>query len=352
LTNKALSVLNEEHFSVEGKVRKPTWTDLSPGLPVQRLVENEGRDKFWRELSLNGALYSLDFGEGPSNMFRLSDPQGDSFVKLYSPESARIGYQSEILANWVAERSELVSPSKSGFPRYLKNGSLAGVRSYCNGSRVPVTAVAMRSLGRSIAELHSLLASHPDRDAWLKNTDRRLDIVEMTRDDIVNNELKAGPDPDLLAELAATPKLFFRQSEASRIPLHGDLNPGNLMMESGRAQIFDFEDVEHSVLDSCFDLALVIERIIMMCGDMSDRQRVEISHAFLVGYRQSGGVLSVPKDLLLADIPRVLSLRSLCLLAFAEHNDISLPEAEWRKFFFFFKKAGEMRALWTDIFSV
>lgn len=325
---------------------------MSPGLPAQHLVKNGDGDKFKQELSLEGDLYALDFGQGPSNMYRLSGPKDDSFVKIYSPQAARLGYRSETLADWVADRSKLITPSKNGFPRYLKNGSLAGVRGYCNGKRVPVTISAMRKLGESLAKLHCSLASHPERETWLTNTDRRLDLVEMTRDDLVANRLKAGPDPTLLAGLAATPNLLFRQSETSRIPLHGDLNPGNLMMESGRLQIFDFEDVGHSVLDSCFDLTVVIERFVMMCRDITDGQRVEISHAFLIGYRDSGGILSVPEHLLFADIPRALSLRSLCLLAYAESKGVSVPDAEWRKFLFLFTKAGEMKTLWNKVFSV
>ena len=343
--------MGKEHITVEGSVRNPTWINLSPGLPVQHLVKNGDAYRFRQELSLEGDLYALDFGQGLNNMFRLRGPRDDSFVKIYTPESASIGYRSEMLANWVADRSKLITPSKNGFPRYLKNGSLAGVRGYCNGNRVPVTVTAMRKLGESLAELHCLLASHPERESWLINTDRRLDTVEMTRNQIVANRLKAGPNPKLLAELAATPNLLFRKSETSRIPLHGDLNPGNLMMDSGRPQIFDFEDVGHSVLDSCFDLTVVIERIVMMCKDISDRQRVEISHAFLIGYRNSGGILSVPGGLLFADMPRVLSLRSLCLLAYAESKGVSVPDAEWRKFFFLFARAGEMKTLWNNVFS-
>ena len=339
------------NFSVEGKVRTPTWSGLFPSLPILRYTVDKDSEELRQELSLEGDLYILDFGNGPSRMFCLRKATEDFFIKIYTSKMASVGYRSEVLANWIAERSELTSASKTGFPRRLRNGDLVCMRPYCKGNRMSATVVNMERLGGAIAKLHGLLSFHPDRVKWLGQTDQRLSAIEKTREEIVGKTLKVGPNPILLAQVATTSNLSFRPSEMTRIPLHGDLNPGNILMYKGDPKIFDLEDVEHSVLDSCFELALVIERIVMVAKDISDAKRVEVGRAFMRGYRGAGGILSVPEGLLLADVPRVLALRSLCLLAHAEQEGVSMPEVEWAKFFSLFDRATQMATLWDDVFA-
>jgi Ser/Thr protein kinase RdoA (MazF antagonist) len=185
----------------------------------------------------------------------------------------------------------------------------------------------MRKLGRSIALLHGELRALPNRggirDCALQRA-RRLD-GRLAASDRHRASLAAVGIPPL------APCLVRRVEQAEAQPLHGDLNAGNILCETGdgRIRFLDFEDVRHSFGSALDDLALPLERF---CLTIDDKDRaVGTAVAVLTGYADASNRRPCGRPGELKDALMAVNARAVALLMEQEGAGRS-SSTEWNKF--------------------
>jgi Ser/Thr protein kinase RdoA (MazF antagonist) len=321
-------------------VRPPSWPGASPGLPQPVPLEPDAAAAIRAAFGLEGAVFALRHGGASLPLFRLEPPDGPPlFLKLVEPSRRAAAERAEAVARDLAAAGLAVPAAIAGFPRTLADGRLAVALPWVDGRRLRAEPDDLAALGRAVGALHRALAVHPDRHAWQAATDRRLAELAAVRADLAAGRLEAGPDPAALRRLAADPALDFAPAGLPRTPLHGDLNPGNVLVDpAGAVVLLDFEDVFHSVLPPRFELVLLIERHILL-PVADDGAAAALIRALLAGYAAGGGpdgLLPVERP---ADVLRSLALRALCVLALGARSGLDGGASEWGKFLFLEERA-------------
>jgi Ser/Thr protein kinase RdoA (MazF antagonist) len=315
-------------------IRKPAWAGLVPALPEPVDLPPALADEILRAVGLVGRLTGLRLADDAVEHYRLEPPSGPPiFVKLVGAPQREVAERAEAIARWLAGRGLAVSSLLDGFPRRIRDGRLAVAARFIEGRRVSTDEADLAVLGETIGNLHRVLAGHPDRDEWARATRVRLDALTQVRTGLADGLLRCGPEPDRLCILAADPAAEFDLGCANATALHGDLNPGTVLVEtaSGRTVVLDFEDVLHSVLPPIFELLLAAERfVLVMVND--DEKALVLGRALVASYRRSAATRLSLHGRAPAALLRGLALRSMCVLAFGERAGIRTVDEEWRKF--------------------
>ncbi len=334
-------------MSTSTHAREPTWAGLSPGLPRWQPADPADA-RIVQVAGLDGRLLAQVPGSGASaGLYRLErDGALPLFLKKAGADRRALLQMAEALARWLDARGVSVATALAGFPLLLPDGALLVAMPYVDGRRVAAEAGDLAALGRSLRTLHEALSSHPDVEAWRAATRARLDRLQATRAALAEGRLAAGPDHARLARLAAEPELDFVDAGAHWQPLHGDLNPGNVLMAADTPVLLDFEDVPHSMHPPIAELCLAVERFVLAQVANED-EALRLGRVLVDNYgspaRQGSGMS--PTNVL-----RSRALRSLSLLADAERAGVRISEAEWRKFFDLEQMASSRAATLEAVF--
>lgn len=313
--------------------RPPAWPGLVPIAPQYTPASAAVADAVRAALGRRGSADALATGSAARiRGLRFEADGGERFfLKVVPASRAAEVLASESIARWVATRGASVIAAIDREPVLLPDGTLAIVYPFCDGR--PPAAGDARALGAALAALHLALESHPDRPAWEAATAMRHRRLMATRGALARGELRAGPDPDRLAALAADERVSFLPEAFLDVgpvrPLHGDLNVFNMLIALHGVVFLDFEDVAHSVLPAAFDLAVLCERTILVAEPNDDAARGAV-RLLLDAYTAAGGGPMV-HPARLSDVLRGIALRSLCTLARIDPDGTDRPE--WEKFF-------------------
>lgn len=325
----------------------PTWLDLRPAGPPATAPVDE-RDLVL--LSVLGRLENaerLNFGARFLGFYRtVTADRGPLLVRALpaadrSDAEARYRLERWLWSHGVATPEPVFSPMPSA-----DGASVLMGHRYVDHRWLRPEDADLRRLGSELAALHRVLVGHPEVGVWDRRTRARMSRLETLRGELAAGT-RAGPDPDRLSRLASDRSLTFLP-QGPRRPIHGDLNIANAIADAeDEVRLLDFEDVTHSVLSASFDLALVIERFVMVRADRDD-ERARLGRAFLAGYADNGGD-ALPGGGTLWQAVRTLNLRSLCVLALMEREGQPQPEPEWRKFLGLSEMAEARAAVWKDL---
>lgn len=110
-------------------------------------------------------------------------------------------------------------------------------------------------------------------------------------------------------------------------PLHGDVNPGNVIVAGDRAWLLDFEELPHAHGTPALDLAKTMERIAFPA-----KNSVPIGVALLEGWIEARRPVAPFRPGLLADALAATNLQSVALLEALEADGRRVSELEWAKF--------------------
>jgi Ser/Thr protein kinase RdoA (MazF antagonist) len=334
-------------------IKAPAWRGLTPGLPETIELPAAEAARIRDAVGLSGRLAGLAMGGGEIVHYRIDPPSGPPlFLKLAQPSQREVVERAEGIARWLTERGVSVAAPLPGYPRPLADGRVAVVTAFVDGRRVRGDAADLAGLGRCVGHLHRALAAHPDRAGWSRATAVRLDALDNVRADLAAGRLRRGPEPEQLRELAADKTLTFHPKGAPAEPLHGDLNPGNVLVDLKSAEpiLLDFEDVFHSVLPSIFELLLIVERFILVPVD-ADGEAEALARTLLESYRGVAGPTVCVPGQSPSNSLRSLALRSLCVLALGERSGIATANDEWTKFFTLERHARRRATLVDQIFA-
>jgi Ser/Thr protein kinase RdoA (MazF antagonist) len=330
--------------------RPPAWAGLETVGDHLDAVEPALSARIAATLQRAGTVQNLRSAAGGATpFFRFLAANGaDDFLKLVGAARIPAMRRAETIAQWLAERGAPVIAANDREPRMLDAGSGLYVYPYRAGRLARPDADDLAMVGSALAELHHHLAAHPDRNIWQAATQRRLQRLERIREMLAAGRMRSGPQPDRVARIAADTALDLT-GDGPRVPLHGDLNLFNLIVDGGRVWFIDFEDVRHSTQPVGFELALICERLVLARENDAAAARRAIA-AFLGAYRASGGHRSFDVSAF-PTIIRSLSLRALCTLAGAAAEGQPVAEAEWGKFFHLSELAQSRRgeAWWPSV---
>jgi Ser/Thr protein kinase RdoA (MazF antagonist) len=185
-------------------------------------------------------------------------------------------------------------------------------------------------VGRLAAALHRSLA-WLDHSAIAAASAARLAMLRETAELLRSNSRKLGPEPQLLAEIAAWSWTW--EASVADQPLHGDLHGGNILLgRDGTDVVIDCEDVPHSFGPALLDLAFAMERLCLVPAQ-DETQACDGAAALFTGYLGGRSAMLPGRRGDLAAALRFLNWRSLMILAALELRGETAPPSEWNKFF-------------------
>jgi hypothetical protein len=328
--------------------RNPSWAGFEAEIPCFIPASSEEAETVSALLEEPGTLLVMSNAGEASGCYRFDGENGHAkFLKIVPTARFESLLRSEKIAQWLAERG-IRAVSVESDPLPMDENRWLFVYPYIDAAPIGATHEDLSNLGRAIAALHGALASHPDRDEWEQTTRERLDILEEVRDSLASGALQAGPAPEKLREIARRSDLNLPKLDETSVPLHGDLNPNNVLksLGDGLPVFLDFEDTVHGAYPPEFELGFVAERVVLMRVE-DDEDARSLIHALLDSYVDAGGRIGDGK---FRDMPKTLQSRhldSFCLLAYNEWEGVSIFESEWRKFFTLFKLMDER----TNVFA-
>ncbi|MDI9817763.1 MULTISPECIES: phosphotransferase enzyme family protein [unclassified Legionella] len=312
-------------------VKNPSWQSLFPTLP--EFVPFEGKELLPLQeiLNIDGTSYLVKFDKKSTLAFMFASAKDNKryFVKKI-PDREREHYEeSEQLTKWLNPVEFQVNASLYNYID-ANDGSIFYVYPYVDGTRLLPNPEQLILLGTALAKLHKMIKDYPEKPTVIHRTHKRINQLEYLQKEIALGKHPVGPIPDYVKQFALKHHFNLINSDNSQI-LHGDLNPGNLLItEDKTICFFDFEDALHSYSPVLFDLTFIIERIIFNHTD-SKSDALILSNIFMKAYRESGGIYEYQQsdEYSLS----ILALKAFCLLTFSEISGNLTLNSEWHKFF-------------------
>lgn len=150
------------------------------------------------------------------------------------------------------------------------------------------------ALGTSLNRLHRAFANVADRFSIGARTTQRLNDIEQLALSEMFNQRWEGCEHECFAfEMRDAFLANLEKMKWGTGAIHGDLNPGNIMLQEETFAFLDFEDTLHSQLWPGLDVAKIIERLILPSVDEKGRNASAADFlALLRGY----GLDSWPAD--------------------------------------------------------
>jgi Ser/Thr protein kinase RdoA (MazF antagonist) len=281
-------------------------------------------------------------GESILGVFRVLDAQGTSrLLRICDEKRMAVLVAADAVVRGIrVEAPALIPVIEAGWPRALDDGVTAALLMPFVEGRYPRSDLAeLERIGRALGALHHALAGHPDRlSIAARAAERDSALVALWPYSVL--EVAPASCVVLLRALSVTiavPSL----KNGNPQPLHGDLNPGNILVTAERGIAFlDFENVRHSCGPVVLDLAMLVERLCRMSDD--GRVNENALSALVSGYARAAGrsadTLFPAGELHRALVAR--NVKALCILAAKQQSGHPVDEAEWLKFVLLLQAAG------------
>jgi hypothetical protein len=220
-----------------------------------------------------------------------------TFVKLVPGAVAELEARAFALTGELATLGVNVPPPL--WRRQVRGGVTAFAYGWVDGEHPSGADLDFRALGRAIAELHEALTKVPGSAAIQSRTANRIAAL-LPFADLAASPL-SGPwrrwEPLATRALQAFDELSASM-QAARVSIHGDLNPGNILVSPQGIAFLDLEDATHSALWSGLDLAKIAERLILpQIGDQGTAWASDALVALQKGYGETGAPLAQPPEL-------------------------------------------------------
>lgn len=307
----------------------PAWPGFEP-VPDDWQPAPAMAQQICAALGRTGRLLYRPQGAGLRGFYQLMshDDEPDLFLKVVSPQRAEQLLDADRIASWLADQGLPVAHLRGSFIA-LKCGDLLLSQDLLHGRVARTDEADMDQLGTLLARLHTQLAALPDK-ATIETASRQRDqaLTAAHTDSSLLDELDYRADEVLACLKANGPELPTDNAQ----PLHGDLNLGNVLFTEPDDQptLLDFEDSLHNWHSPKMDLAMALERFVLVrVGD--NRQALALGRALFDGYRQAGGRLDWTAGEL-GETLQALAVRALLLLARRHAEFLPVAESEWDKF--------------------
>jgi len=220
------------------------------------------------------------------------------FIKLILPQHYEHQTRIACLEKTLAVMGVQVPVLKQCVP--LTQGNHAFVYDWIKGIAPEGTVAHLTEIGRALAKLHAALVKVSDQFQMVTQTRVRLAHYKALAYDQCFDRYWQGSDvEDFVLKMRNEFLCSLETMSEEALPCHGDLNPGNMLMLRGGVAFLDFEDACHTVVWPGFDLAKVIERLILPHvheGAIDINQATAYSQSLLSAYSAAAGAPSVRRD--------------------------------------------------------
>ena len=273
------------------------------------------------------------------------------FLKLLPEAEVARQVAADRVARHLARHGVPASTILPGFPKVFSGAlSLVGY-AWISGRFARGDEADGAAAGRLLARVHRALAAYPGADAVRQAAERRLRGLEAAAAAIRDGALRPPHRPEELRRLlgrSADP--FAAMREEPRQTIHGDLNHGNVLFpdDGGEPIALDCEDAAISWLPPALDVAFALERFALVLA-ADEAGAAAAARALLAAYAGETGAPIFSRRGALADILRMLALRSLTQLAMAAPEGAAPAPAEWDKFHFLHGQAEARGALLAEL---
>lgn len=309
----------------------PSWSSLTPGLPQYRLVNDVITTHLAKVIKHKGKIYRAFFDNPNQFAYKFVSDNGSEqyFIKIYHRDIVE-KYKTiqSIIGDFHSKCAYLSHPVIYG----QIDGLYYAIFPLLNGVRCKPCASDLKLLGNALAQFHRHLKNIGDQALVIQKSDNRVRHLSKFIETILkfpNDILVKKPRVASFISKYSFDMIDHRDSQI----IHGDLNPGNILINKGSKLIhfLDFEDMLHSYLPVLYDLAFIIERNILL--PLNDAQKAfALSKVFLKAYFESGGNYKyhTSDEYILC----ILSLRAFLLLIQNAINGHSEDRIEWDKFYY------------------
>lgn len=275
------------------------WVPLDPGRAYSLgalTVRYPGRWEVASPAAAGGIAYARRLVTGLAQ--RLSP---DLFVKVIPP--AVLSHETQTARLGIALALQGIATPVLQATLELGKGGTAFVFNWLDGSPPRGTLDEMDALGAALARFHCALLPQDRAFQIVQRTQERLARLEtLARSPLFRERWKCTGETETFA-------LRMRDSFLDAVawmaaggghPCHGDLNPGNLLLEeNGEVGFLDLEDSLHTAVWPGFDLAKLVERLALVAGGVSGAGQCELEkriNRLLSAYRAAGGSVEVAVD--------------------------------------------------------
>lgn len=306
----------------------PAWSGLMPGNENYHLLTGPWANTLLLAIGKPGRIYQRQ-GERVcrEGFYQYVPADGTSklFLKVIKNNRVTGQLNSDKIARWLRAHHIPVSCILPSYPRRINHEfSLLGYIRLDGRICQCDEAQELNAVAQLIAKTHRALSAYPKSDlVKQKSAERDVGFAEFQAnfqdgfDAATNQFIKATP-VDLPKEHAQV--------------LHGDLNLGNIWVVKNKTfTLLDFEDSLHNYHSPCVDIAMLIERFILIHG-IKDQDKISAAKAMIKAYESKlGAKLEWHKSL--AEILRSLSVRALLLINRAQNEKFQQPlDSEIEKF--------------------
>lgn len=219
------------------------------------------------EAAYSGKLQQVD-GEASVRFARIISENGEPthFIKIVSSKETEI--ETQRMAIGMAEALHVRGchvPQTAGPLRRLDDDRVALILNWLDGRHVDVDLINFEHLGRAIGRLHVGASDFGGTFGVTKRTQSRLDHFKSGIQLSSSQNVWRGHRYEVFALARQNDFLnSLPMMQAEAVPIHADLNPGNMLIDAKGDIIFlDFEDMAHSELWPGLDVAKILERLIL-----------------------------------------------------------------------------------------
>lgn len=323
--------------------RKPAFATLQPSPPEFMPLDRSEPSLLLSCVGSGRLLGRRGADTGIDGYYLHQSENGDTtFLKVVPTDHAKRQAAADAVASWVAHFGVRTPIPLPGFPRMMGNDHTVFAYQYIVSRFANTTVSDLSQIGTSLAIMHAALAQYPDSTEVQRTSAIRTAMLTNRRNIVCSGLHSAGPKPARLREIFEREMALFSLLEDApeHQPLHGDLVYGNILfpMKDGAPVLLDFEDTLISWLPIDIDIALALERFILL-PEQDDDMALVLGRGMLRAYGEArgkdSGFLAHP----LSDSLRLLSVRALATLAEMEAQGSTVNIAEWEKFFNLYQHA-------------
>ena len=320
--------------------RPPAFKGLRPSYPAYTKVLGPEFAEFAEGLE-DGVLFGpAEPNCGDLRYFLHRGESGIStFLKLVPHEHFARQCAADDFARWVSDQGVNACVRRPSYPKFTRSGNVLFAYPYLPARFATTSVSDLRNLAISLAAMHRALALLPDTASIQSDSAKRMDLLERRIKHIDQQSSSPGSYTQRLKAIFHVEDGLSALINGAELhqATHGDLVFGNILfpIEEGMPTILDFEDTQISWMPPGLDLALAIERFILL-PVVDDNEALRLGREFLDAYSKTSPEAGEVARFPLHDYLRFLSLRSLATLAELEAIGIPVTIGEWEKFFWLY----------------
>ena len=307
-------------------LNKPAFKNLEP---VKLNVSG-------KKISIFGLknITNIDNKKKRQKFFLYEDRKKKYFVKLIpSLEIHSLKFLKNLNSYLISNKFNVPKIKKIKVIKTFKKKQFLIMFEYIYGDYIKNNSKDLKNLSKATYFLHKKMFSYTAKNKIKKNTLRRIKLLEQIRKKyITNKNHKNSYKYKLIKEiLIAEGNIykFYASLLKNSQCIHGDLVPGNILYGDKKVHFLDFEDSYYSFFPIEFDLALIIERHILI-KKISIQNKIKNIQIFLNNYFKNRKIKKLNYSLIQS--LNFLTVRALITLISPIYKKKKIDKSEINKF--------------------